>query len=158
MPKVENYEVVSFILDQMEKIAAAFPVAFASFDVNQVGAVMTKDKKSKRAAKLHPIKYPDSVWIPGKVYIVEVFHENWAKMDDKQKNLSLFHLMCSIPSDGFDPTSKDYAKKRRPDYEMFREEFAVTGGVPDWMDNPGARDVFDAASQVPQPIPATPST
>jgi len=146
MAKFTDYEVNNEVTEIMEKIIEAFPKVFEGFDVNSVQPVMTKGKKSKRGTRLIPVKYPYDILID-KVYFVEVFEQTWKSFSDKQKRLSVFHQMCSIPSGGFDPESNNYAKKRKPDYEMYAEEFAVTNGVPNWLENDDARDVFEAAEQ-----------
>jgi predicted metallopeptidase len=146
MAKFTDYEVNNEVSEIMEKIIEALPKVFEGFDVNAVQPVMTKGKKSKRGTRLIPVKYPYDILID-KVYFVEVFEQTWKNFSPKQKHLSVFHQMCSIPSGGFDPESNNYAKKRKPDYEMFAEEFAVTNGVPNWLENDDARDVFEAAEQ-----------
>jgi hypothetical protein len=83
-----------------------------------------------------------------KVYIIEVADETWSEMGEKKKRLSVFHTMCAIPEGAFDAQSENYAKIRRPDYEMYAEEFAVTGGVPNWLDNDDARDPIDSDDSV----------
>jgi hypothetical protein len=136
MPKFMDYEVKPEVTDIMEKMIDGFPSVFEGFNVNQIGVTHTKKgkKKAKKPTRLIPVGYPYSVWID-KVYIIEVIEHLWANMTQKQKNLAVFHIMCSIPKDAFDPKSKSYAKKRRPDYEVFAEEFAVSGGIPNWMEN-----------------------
>ena len=146
MPKFVDYDVTGEVTDIMERIAEKFPVVFPSFDVNQVGATMTKGKKARKPARLIPVRYPFSVWLASKVYIVEVFYDMWTEMNQKQRNIAVFHVMCAIPEGEFDTESKDYGRRRVPDYELYHEEFAVSGGHPDWMDNPDdIPDVLDAA-------------
>ena len=140
--KFQDYEIMTVVNDMMEDIVSKYPTVFEGFDSNKVLVVFTKGKKSKTAAKLHPVKYPYSTMID-KTYILEIYYEKWKDMPNKSRNLSLFHHMCSVPEGGFDESSKNYAGKRKPDYKMFAEEFAVTGGVPNWEENPEARDVFD---------------
>jgi hypothetical protein len=64
----------------------------------------------------------------------------WDGLDQKQKNLAVFHVMCMIPEDGFDPESRHFAKKRPYEIEMYMDEYAACGGVPNWMENPDAKD------------------
>ena len=81
------------------------------------------------------------------VYFVEVMDDTWRDLSQKQKNLAVFHIMCSIPQGGFDPESKKYAGKRKPDYEIYAEEYAVSGGVPNWLENDvESRDPVDVAN------------
>ena len=145
MPRPEFY-VTNEVQDIMERIADKFPNVFPGFDVSRLGCLFTKGKKARKPIRLIPVSYPRDVWVD-KTYIVEVFDANWCEMTPKQRNLAVFHTMCSIPEGGFDPESKSFGKKRRYDYEMFAEEFAVTNGVPNWLDNDDARGVFDAADE-----------
>lgn len=141
-----DFEVTNEIQDIMERIAETFPRVFPGFDVNKIGSLFTKDKKARKPIRVISVGYPRDVWID-KTYIVEVFDEAWKEMTPKQRNLAVFHSMCFIPEGGFDAESSAYGKKRRYDYEMFAEEFAVTNGVPNWLENDDARDVFDAAEE-----------
>ena len=80
----------------------------------------------------------------GKPFIVEMFETVWADLNTKKKNLAVFHTMCAIPVDAFDPVSKNYGKKAKPHYMMYRLEYAAVGGVPNWMENPAAVDPMEA--------------
>ncbi len=157
MPKFTDYEVNNEVQDIMEKILTKFPKVFPGFDTNKIGCVFTKEKKSRKAIKILPVGYPRDVWID-KVYIVEVFNDVWGELNPKQRNLAVFHAMCAVPEGGFDPESSSYGKKRKYDYEMYAEEFAVTNGVPNWMENDDARDVFDAATQTDGDLKVYPVT
>lgn len=140
MPKVIDYEVRQDVTDIMEKMVEAFPQVFREFDTNQIFCVHTKGKsKDKKPIALKPVRYPYDVLID-RVYIAEVAGESWNEMDPKRRNLSVFHIMCSIPEGAFDPESKNYGKVKKPDYELYAEEFAVSGGIPDWMNNEDAKD------------------
>ena len=140
MAKVTDYTVCPEVTDIMEAILKKFPTVFPGFDVNKIGCVHTASKKNpKKPIKITSVRYPYDVWID-KTYIVEVMEDTWQEMSDKQKNLAVFHIMCAIPDGAFDEQSKEYGKKKRPDYEMYAEEFAVTGGVPNWMENDEAND------------------
>jgi len=144
MAKFVDYEITPEIEDIMEKIISTYPKVFEGFDVNLIQSFHTIGKKSRKPLKLIPVKYPQNIFID-KVYLIEVFKELWADMSDKQKGLAVFHIMSAIPSaeGAFDKESQNYGKKKRYDIEMYAEEFAVSGGVPNWMENPDASDVFD---------------
>jgi len=147
--KISDYVVSPEVTDIMERIIKSCPTVFSGFDIEAIGSVHTKNKKvkgNKPPIVMKPVKYPFDVWMD-KTYICEVADDTWQSMTDKQKNLSVFHVMCSVPDGAFDEQSKNYGGKRRPDYVMYAEEFAVTGGVPNWMENPDARDVFDARAK-----------
>jgi hypothetical protein len=62
--------------------------------------------------------------------------------------------MCAIPNGGFDEQSKMYGKIRQPDFKMFMQEFAASGGVPNWEENPAAKDPMEqTAEEVAKAIP-----
>jgi len=147
MAKNVDYIVSGEISGLMEGMIDGFPALFDGFDVTQVACVMTQRKKSKTAVKLHNIGYPQQV-LSDKVYIVEVFFEVWKDMDATKRNLALFHAMCGVPVGGFDELSKNFDKKKRPDYVMYLEEFAVSGGVPNWMENDDAQDPMVLAAEI----------
>jgi hypothetical protein len=148
MAKFTDYEINPEVSDIMEALIEEFPVVFEGFNVSQVGYVSTKNKKvrNRKGMKLHSVRYPFDVWID-KAYVVEIFHDTWIAMTPKQKNLAVFHIMCMVPEGGFDEQSKNYAKQKRPDYQMFAEEFAVSGGVPDWDINDSARDPMEVKEE-----------
>jgi len=147
MPKVIDYHVGPEVTDIMEKMLQTFPEVFSGFDVNLISCVHTKNKESARKPlMLKAVRYPYDVWL-NKVYIVEVAEKTWAEMDQKRKNLAVFHTMCAIPEGAFDPESKDYARIKRPDYELYAEEFAVSGGVPNWMENDDAHDPMEKSKK-----------
>ena len=140
MPKVTDYNVSSEVTDIMEKFVNRFQKVFGHFNLAKIGCMHTHKKENeKRPLTLKAVGYPYDVYLP-KTYLVEVAQKTWAEMEDRQKHLAVFHIMCAIPEGGFDEQSKSYAKKRRPDYEIFAEEFAVTGGIPNWMENDAAKD------------------
>ena len=123
----------------MEAFVNRFPNIFEGFDPSDLHVIFTEKKKTGPVIKLRPQRYPQDVFV-GKPYIVEVIDELWKKLDAKRRNLAVFHIMCSIPQGGFDPESRFYAKKVRPDIQMFSLEFAACGGVPNWMENSEALD------------------
>jgi hypothetical protein len=146
MPKFTDYYSDPEVRNIMEKFIAKFPGLFEGFNVDGIHVVVTRKKKSRKPIRLRTVGYPTDVFID-RPYIVEVFDAWWTKMDVKQKNLAVFHIMCAVPQGGFDPGSSHYAKKVRPDIEMYLREFAASGGVPNWMENPAARDPFDIAQE-----------
>lgn len=155
MPKFTDYESETEVRDIMEKFLERFPGMFEGFDTSKMGFVMTAKKKSKVPVKLHTIQYPVDVFCSSKVYIVEVFKKWWKQMDTKRKNMSVFRAMCEIPEGGFDESSKYYGKKLQPEIRMFMKEFAACGGVPNWMENPGAADPMErSAEDVAANVPA----
>ena len=147
MAKNVDYIISGEVSTLMEEMVDGFPALFDGFDVSRIACLMTQKKKSKVAVKLHNIGYPKDV-LSDKVYIVEVFNDSWKNMDQKKRNLALFHAMCGVPAGGFDELSKNYGKKKKPDYSMYLEEFAVSGGVPNWMENDAAQDPMDLAAEI----------
>jgi hypothetical protein len=124
----------------VEAMTEHFSVIFEGFNPDGIDYICTKVKKKKRMPiKLHARTYPDIIF-HSNPYIVEIFDMNWGEMDDTKKNLAVFHAMCGIPKGGFDSTTKEYAKKKQPDIKMYFMEFAASGGIPNWEDNPLAVD------------------
>jgi len=147
------------VQDIMEGFVERFPKIFEGFAASKIGFVSTR-KKGKHPIKLHQVKYPHNVWL-SKVYIVETLDTKWKKLDQKQKNLHVFRIMCSIPNGGFDDLSKAYGKVLQPDIKMFMQEYAACGGIPNWEENPAAKDPMaqtaddvEKATPVVEAIPA----
>jgi len=143
MPKFTDYYSSPEIRDIMGAFTDKFPSMFDGFDATSIDVVVTQGKKSKFPVKLHSVGYPANVFTTGKPYIVEVFDSWWKDMSQRQKNTSVFHVMCAIPEGGFDEQSKMYARQLKPEVNCFMLEFAATGGVPNWFDNPLAKDPLE---------------
>lgn len=146
--------------DIMEAFLEKFPSMFDGFDVSKIGFVTKKAKKGKaksvsgHSLKLIKVPFPFSVWMPSKTYIVVGSESVWKHMDQKKKNLSVFRIMCAIPVGGFDEQSINYGKVMSPDIKMFMREFAASGGVPNWEENPEAKDPMEQTTEdVMQAIP-----
>jgi hypothetical protein len=153
MAKFTDWESGKEVQDIMEKFLEKFPDIFSGFRTDGIHFIKTKKKKANRPINLRTVGYPFDVFV-GKPYIVEVFAKWWDTMNQKQRNLAVFHIMCAVPDGGFDDQSKHYAKKLKPEIEMYTLEFAATGGVPNWMDNPSAVDPMNStADQVALGIP-----
>lgn len=144
------------VQDIMEAFTERFPTMFEGFDPSKIGFVTTKAKKGKKGGpvlKLHKVGYPQNVWL-SKAYIVEGQEAAWKKLDDTKKNLSVFKIMCAIPLGGFDEQSKAYGKILQPDIKMFMREYAASGGVVNWQENPAALDPMkQTAEDVAKAIP-----
>jgi len=136
------------VQDIMEAFLERFPTMFEGFDPVKIGFVTTKKKgkKSGRALKLHKVAYPHSVWL-SKAYICEAFEALWKKIDAKKKNLEVFRIMCAVPMGGFDEQSKMYGKILKPDINMFMREYAASGGVVNWEENPAAKDPMSQTTE-----------
>lgn len=145
------------VQDIMEAFTERFPTMFEGFDPAKIGFVTTKAKKGKKSSgpvlKLHKVAYPHNVWL-SKAYIVEGQEAAWKKLDDTKKNLSVFRIMCAIPLGGFDEQSKSFGKILQPDIKMFMREYAASGGVVNWQENPAALDPMQqTAEDVEKAIP-----
>ena len=143
------------VQDIMEAFVERFPTMFEGFDASKIGFVTTKKKGKKTgpALKLHKVAYPHNVWL-SKAYIVEASEAAWKKASPKNKNLGVWRVMCAIPMGGFDEQSKMYGKILQPDIKMFMREFAATGGVPNWEENPAAKDpMAQTADEMVKAIP-----
>jgi len=133
MPKFNDYETSDEVSEIMHNMLGHYSNVFQGFDLGKVGFVHTKKKKSKRAIKVHSVKYPVDVWCT-KTYIVEVFDDKWGGMSEKKRSISVFRAMLAMPDGGFDEQSKNYGKIRKPDIEMYTEEYVVCGGKTNWED------------------------
>lgn len=142
MAKFTDFRSEPEVKDIMERFIERFPEMFEGFRPDDVNVIITERKKSQVPIKLKSVTYPMDVYI-GKPYIMEVFDSWWRDMNDKQKNLAVFHIMCMIPEGGFDESSDCWAKKRKPEINMFMLEFAACGGIPDWFNNPSAKDPME---------------
>jgi hypothetical protein len=129
----------------IEKMLDKFSKVFEGFDLDKVGIIETKGKKvtQKTPIKVKPIGYPAYMFTSDKIYTMEVNQAHWFQLDDKRKRLSVFRAMLAIPTGGFEEDSKFYGKLKKPDYQVYKEEFAVTEGVLDWMEDDRARDPED---------------
>jgi hypothetical protein len=171
MARFTDYRSDSEVSDIMEGFVDKFPEVFDGFDVDGIRFIVTQKKKNpKEPVKLRAMTYPNEVFV-GKPYIVEVFEDSWNKLNGKKKNLMVFRTMCAIPPNGFDPESKYYAKKVKPQIVMYDLEFAAAGGVPNWMENDLAVDPMETTKEEmaehapkvvevegdPDPIPDEPS-
>jgi len=143
MPKDPDSFVNSDVTDAMEKMVESFPNLFSGFDVSKVSSVHTKGKSSnRRPLSLRAVRYPFSIWMD-QTYIIEVANDTWQEMDQKRKNLAVFHIMCAIPEGAFDPEGNHYRQIKRPDYELYEAEFLAAGGIPNWMENDKAQDPME---------------
>jgi hypothetical protein len=140
--------------DIMEAFLEKFPSMFDGFDVSKIGFVTKKAKKGKKgknvsgpSLKLVKVGFPYSVWMPSKTYIVVGSEAVWKNMDQKKKNLSVFRIMCAVPMGGFDEQSNNYGKIMTPDIKMYMREFAASGGVPNWEENPAAKDPMEQTTE-----------
>lgn len=154
MAKETGYHIDREVEDIIDELLLKYPKVFSFFDVNKIQSVILDNKKSKKPIKIVPIKFPYDI-SSTKTYYFIVYDECWKDMNQTQKNIAVFKAMISIPDGGFNEEDKNYAKIRKPDYELYAEEFAVTGGVPNWMENPDVRDPLadttdsDDVSRVP---------
>lgn len=119
------------IYETMQRIADRFPM-FEEFEPEKVLVVFRDEKKLKKIYRAKGFTYPASLETD-KAYLVEIQDAAWADFDESKRNMLVFKFMVSVPMGGFDPDSKEYAKIKKPDYEMYAEEFAACGGNPDWI-------------------------
>jgi predicted metallopeptidase len=157
MPKFIDWEVTPEVNGIMDSIIDRYPGMFSFFDTSKIRTVVTKGKTSNAAIKIHPVKYPFSTMIDDKVYIFEVCEAIWKDFDHKRKNLAVFHCMCHLPEGAFDEGSKDYARLKKHDYEIFMEEYSVAG-VPNWIENDSANDFLDVSNDEKEDIERKPVT
>lgn len=155
MAKFVDYAGGREVQDIMEKFLEKFPQIFEGFDTSRIGFVMTKKKKAKIPIRLVTVGYPLDVFT-NKTYVIETFQAWWEKMDQKKRNLAVFHIMCAVPEGAFDEESKAYGKKLQPEIKMYMKEYAASGGIPNWMENPAAIDPLDRTLQeIADDVPET---
>jgi len=144
MPRFEDYRSDPEVRDIVERLLKRFPQVFEGFAVGDIFFIMTQTKKlrCKHPIKVRSIPYPHYV-ASGMTYVFETFETKWLEFNKKQRNLAVFHAMCSIPIGGFDPASTTYGRVLKADYQIFRYEYAASGGVPDWTENDSARDPME---------------
>ena len=153
MAKNTDWTAAQDVCDIMEKFLERFPKMFEGFNVEQMHFILTKKKKSKMPIRIKAVGYPNYVFT-GKPYVVEAFDLWWKDMTQKQRNLAVFHIMCAVPDGGFDEQSKFYGKVSKPDVNMYTLEYAASGGVINWMENPDAQDpMVRTASDVSGDVP-----
>ena len=146
MPKFDDFTVCHEVKDVVERYLVRFSEMFEGFDADRIGFLLTLKKKSKVPIKVHAVSYPMNVWVEH-AYVFETFETWWKIMNQKQRNLAVFKAMCSIPDGGFDEKSKHYAKVLKPEIQMFMREFAASGGIPNWMENPAALDPMEREAE-----------
>jgi hypothetical protein len=144
MPRFEDYTVDPEVKDIVERYVKKFPQIFGGFKVDDIFFIVTQKKRlsGKFPIKVKSVPYPHYV-SSGFTYVFETYETKWDKLNQKQKNLSVFHAMCAIPQDGFDPLSTYYGKIAKPDYEIYQFEYAASGGVPNWQEDDSARDPME---------------
>jgi hypothetical protein len=140
MAKEIDYVISAEITDIAEKMIEKFEVLFSHVDLDKIIGIHVNGKKNgKEPIKLVNNKFPYNVIIDNKVYFAIVDSELWKEMNEKRRNLAVFHILCSLPEGAFDVESKDYGKIKKPDYKVFREEYLMCGAA-DWLDNDAAKD------------------
>jgi hypothetical protein len=138
--------------DIVDRLLERFPAIFDGFNANEVYFVMNKTKRSKEPIKVHISGHPFHLFT--KPYAFECFDLWWKDMDAKKKNLAIWRAMCAVPDKGFDDQSKDFGKKLQPEIKMFLKEYAACGGVPNWLENPAAKDPMErTADEVSEDVP-----
>lgn len=135
MSKALEYVVTTEAKDIMEKILVAFPNDYQGFDLDAIHTVLTKNKKNKKHVyKLKAAKYPENT-LHDKVYMLEIFDENWKELSDNQKAHLINRVMMSIPEGAFADSSENYGKLNKHDYETYHKEHKLTGGILNWLED-----------------------
>ena len=140
--KFADFEACPDVVEIMEAFLERFPQVFEGFDVVEVEVILTKKRTSRVPITLKAVGCPCYLFM--KPYVMEVHEDWWKDMDTKKRNLAVFHVMCQFPEGAFDEQSKNYGRKLKPPIQMFMEEFAAAGGIPNWMENPAAADPLEA--------------
>ena len=141
MARFEDYTVDQEVQDIMQAFLERYADTqiFDGFEIEMLHFIRTLGKKSKYPIKLHKVAYPFDVYV-GKPYIVNTYNELWQEMEEKQKHIAVFHIMCSFPVNAFYPESENYGKVAKPDIEMHTLEYAACGGPTDWWDSNIVKD------------------
>lgn len=126
----------------MVKLIAKYPTIFGHVEVDRIGFIRNLKKKSDLPTKLVAVKHPHDIWNDN-TYILEIFGDCWGTLEQKQKNLAIAQVLCSIHSEGFSENSKNYGKTIKPNIVSYLEVFSLSGGIPNWLENPSALDPLE---------------
>jgi len=154
MAKFGDWSAAQDVKDIMERFVEHFPDVFDGFDTDGIFFILTQKKKSKVPIKVRALGYPGYV-VAGKPYVVECFESWWKEMDQRQKNIACWDAMSYIPEGAFDEQSKRYGKLVQPEIKMHMRTFAACGGVPNWFENPAAKDPMErTADEIADDVPS----
>ena len=93
MSRITDYLVSNEITNIIESLIEKFPELFEGFDPTKVKTIISQ-RKGTKPLKLMKVRYPLYVFTDA-LYVVEAFSSLWAEMDNKKRNLAVFHIMCS---------------------------------------------------------------
>ena len=143
MSKYTAWQPDTEVKDYIIQLADKYPEVFGHVEADKIGIVRDMKKKNASPVCIKSVVFPESVWIDRLVYIMTVYDDVWGILEKSQKGLAVAQVLCSIPKDGFIESSKGYAKKISPDIKTYMEVFALSGGVPNWMENVSAKDPLE---------------
>jgi hypothetical protein len=147
-PVGPNWEIDVEVPKIVEHILKKFSTTFPRFNKDAILFLRTQ-RKQRKPLRLIPCRYPFHIITEPYCYVIETSLPVWEMLEQKQKNLAVFHIMCAIPDGGFDVDCEFFVKKRRYDYELYDEEYGAAGGIPNWMDDPdAARDPLTIKGKV----------
>jgi len=121
------------------KLIETYPQLFGHVNAEKIGWIRNLKKASKIPIKVYKVSYPNSIWNDN-VYIIEVFNDCWACLENNQKNLAVAQAMFSIHAEGFSENSQNYQKLVKPNISTYLEVFSLAGGVPNFLENASAND------------------
>lgn len=108
--------------DELKPVVAElvemFPSQLNHIRPSSIGYAAFSKKKSKAAAKVFPMR-PMYGLFSSVDYIMAVHLESWAIATKSKKYLLIMHELMHIPTEGFEPTSKEYRKTIDHDVKDF---------------------------------------
>jgi len=123
--------------DIATKLQAKYGVIFGEYEFSKICFLRMMTKKSKEAAKIISTGFPFDVK-DNFVYYVLIFDKCWQILSDEQRYLTIFDMLLSMSSEGFDPESNNYAKISQKDVKEFSELLAATNMLYNWSE-PGVK-------------------
>jgi hypothetical protein len=130
--EVDAKEIAGRLVERYEQL-------FRNIQLDKMAFIRNLSKKSDTPIKIYGVKYPNSIW-NDHVYIMEIFDDCWGTLEQKQRNLAVAQALCSIHTDGFSESSKNYGKIVKPDIVSFMEVYVMSGGIPNYLNNPSVID------------------
>ena len=137
------------IKDLAVQLMDKYPEHFPTFDPDMVIFLKTESKsKPKWDGRVMACKYQFRIGNPH-LYAIEIDSLWWEEFTPEQRQFCMYHQMCHIPSGGFDPESKEYAKVLPHSIQDFPEVLGAAGAAFDWR-RPGEQlpDLISANEDV----------
>lgn len=128
--------------DIADKLIDKFPVAFGFIELDKVLFLKEDSKTPKKYADIRGVRSPFTFMTEYK-FIMTVYEQVCASMNDAQKVMLIYHELLHIHS--------DFEKLRKHNLEDFRELVAIYGV--NWNIDPNLPNILDDDQEGPlQPV------